>query len=63
MQTAKTDQTGRDAQANLSLCWVHSHFVGFVMSRLIFSEIRCHACCSKIYFMYSKMCMLTQQNI
>ena len=24
-----------DAQANLSLCWVHSHFVGFVMSQLI----------------------------
>ena len=23
------------AQADLSLCWVHSHFVGFVMSRLI----------------------------
>ena len=24
-----------DAQADLSLRWVHSHFVGFVMSRLI----------------------------
>ena len=24
-----------DAQANLSLRWAHSHFVGFVMSRLI----------------------------
>ena len=24
-----------DAQADLSLCWAHSHFVGFVMSRLI----------------------------
>ena len=24
-----------DAQADLSLCWVHTHFVGFVMSRLI----------------------------
>ena len=23
-----------DAQADLSLCWVHTHFVGFVMSRL-----------------------------
>ena len=25
-----------DAQADLSLRWVHSHFVGFVMSRLIY---------------------------
>ena len=25
-----------DSQADLSLCWAHSHFVGFVMSRLIF---------------------------
>ena len=25
-----------DAQADLSLCWAHSHFVGFVMSRLKF---------------------------
>ena len=25
-----------DAQADLSLRWAHSHFVGFVMSRLIF---------------------------
>ena len=24
-----------DAQADLSLCWAHTHFVGFVMSRLI----------------------------
>ena len=35
MQTAKTDQTGRDAQADLSLHWVHSHIAGFVMLRLI----------------------------
>ena len=27
-----SDQTG--AQDDLSLCWAHSHFVGFVMSRL-----------------------------
>ena len=26
-----------DAQADLSLCWAHSHFVGFVMRRLKFS--------------------------
>ena len=25
-----------DAQADLSLCWAHSHFVGFVMRRLIY---------------------------
>ena len=25
-----------DAQADLSLCWAHSHFVGFVMSRLMY---------------------------
>ena len=25
-----------DAQADLSLCWAHSHFVGFVVMRLIF---------------------------
>ena len=24
-----------DAQADLSLCWAHTHFVGFVMSWLI----------------------------
>ena len=28
-----------DAQADLSLCWAHTHFVGFVVSRLICS---CH---------------------
>ena len=25
-----------DAQAELSICWAHCHFVGFVMSRLIY---------------------------
>ena len=25
-----------DAQADLSICWAHSHFVGFVISRLLF---------------------------
>ena len=29
-----SDQTGRDAQADLSLRWAHSHLVGFVMRRL-----------------------------
>ena len=32
MRTAKTP----DAQADLSLRWAHSHFVGFVMGWLIF---------------------------
>ena len=31
MRTVKTDQTWADAQADLSLCWAHSHIVGFVM--------------------------------
>ena len=30
-----------DALADLSLRWVHSHFVGFVMRRLIFSGVEC----------------------
>ena len=30
-----SDQTGGDAQADLSLRWAHTHFVGFVMSWLI----------------------------
>ena len=39
MRTAKTlIRLGgwADAQADLSLCWAHTHFVGFVMSWLIF---------------------------
>ena len=40
MRTAKTDQTLADAQADLSLRWAHSHFVGFVMSWLIFVSAR-----------------------
>ena len=35
MRTAKTLIRLADAQADLSLPWAHSHFVGFVMSRLI----------------------------
>ena len=30
-----------DAQADLSLCWAHSHFVGFVMRRLICLSVGC----------------------
>ena len=30
-----------DAQADLSLRWAHSHFVGFVMSRLICGQGSC----------------------
>ena len=33
-----SDQTGGDAQAGQSLCWTHSHFVGFVTRWFIFSE-------------------------
>ena len=37
MQTAKTlIRLGIYAQTDLSLCWVHSHIVGFVMWRLIY---------------------------
>ena len=34
-----------DAQADLSLRWAHSHFVGFEMSRLIFT---CHNFCCRM---------------
>ena len=34
MRTAKTDQTGRMPRL-ICLRWTHSHFAGFVMSRLI----------------------------
>ena len=34
-----------DAQADLSLRWVHSHSVGFVMRRLIFSCVFQGRCC------------------
>ena len=43
-----------DAQADLSLCWAHTHFVGFVMLRLIFcdllSEIQWHYLTSLFWF-------------
>ena len=32
-----SDQTGQMPRVDLSLRWAHTHFVGFVMSRLIFS--------------------------
>ena len=31
-----SDQTGRMPRRDLSLRWAHTHFVGLVMSRLIF---------------------------
>ena len=37
MPSEELDQSWADAQADLSLRWAHSHFVGFVMSQLIFS--------------------------
>ena len=36
MRTAKTLSDWAHAQGDLSLRWAHTHFVGFVMSRLIF---------------------------
>ena len=36
MRTPKTLSDWADAQADLSLRWAHTHFVGFVMSRLMF---------------------------
>ena len=39
MRTAKTLIRLADAQSDLNLRWAHSHFVGFVMRRLIFSNI------------------------
>ena len=36
MRTAKTLSDWADAQADLSLRWAHTHFVGFVMSQLIY---------------------------
>ena len=44
-----------DAQADLSLRWAHSHFVGFVMSRLIFHHIftaagvKCYVAALKVF--------------
>ena len=37
-----SDQTGRITQADLSLRWTHSHFVGFVMSWLTSFDIARH---------------------
>ena len=38
MRTAKTLVRLADSQADLSLRWAHTHFVGFVMLRLILFE-------------------------
>ena len=43
MRTAKTDQIGRIRRA-------HSHFVGFVMSRLIYSKVKYHLHSTHIRF-------------
>ena len=47
-----------DAQADLSLRWAHSHFVGFVMPRLI-SMLNVIDCYIIMYFM--GMYVLTKQ--
>ena len=45
-----------DAQADLSLCWVHSHFVGFVMRRLK-SDFLKHS-----FFWIVAQCVSSKQN-
>ena len=37
-----------EAQADLSLHWAHSHFVGFVMKQLIFDSILLHTLAKNI---------------
>ena len=34
-----------DAQADLSLRWAHSHYVGFIMSRPIYTHLAAHSFC------------------
>ena len=41
-RTARLWSDWADAQADLSLRWAHSHFVGLVMSRLMFSHDLAH---------------------
>ena len=48
MRTAKTLIRLGGCPADLSLRWAHSHFVGFVMSRLICGSKRCNAFCDKL---------------
>ena len=35
---ADSEDSDQDAQADLSLRWAHTHFVGFVTRRLIYAE-------------------------
>ena len=53
MRTAKTDQIGRMPRL-ICFRWVHSHFVGFVMSRLvsIFFKELCSGCLGVCLFHY-----------
>ena len=43
-----------DAQADLSLCWAHTHFVGFVMSRLI-SVLKLRSSVRKLNYLRGKI--------
>ena len=51
-----------DAQADLSLRWAHTHFVGFVMSWLVYfrqqqsSRSKCHLLCIAIDIKWLKIC-------
>ena len=47
-----------DAQADLSLRWAHTHFVGFVMSRLILSIRSC-----KLLSIYSGRYVILLNNL
>ena len=49
-----------DAQADLSLCWMHSHFIGFVMRRLIYTlSISKGDYCLPFFKYQMKMCKST----
>ena len=50
-----------DAQADLSLCWAHTHFVGFVMSRLkwLFEE---GACIMQVIFYTHIGCLQVEEK-
>ena len=50
MHSKDSDQTGRMPQADLSLRWAHTHFVGFVMSWLISICLLYHVFCCCFYW-------------
>ena len=50
-----------DTQADLSLRWAHSHFVGFVMRRLIFIKMLSTSCCNE-YAALAHMCLASPKK-